>query len=151
MSYKLRGNLGKHNPQPVPQGSIGTAWVGPAKMVEYSNFQHRRWYWIANFASGDVANQMVHDVDNMRWGLGLDEPCRHRDVHGRTATYPATTTTPTRPTRSPSLCQWADNNALVTVEIRHWYTNNEAQMRDKYPFMSPDQCVGEIFFGAKAT
>ena len=47
------------------------------------------------------------------------------------------------------LCKWADNNALVTVENRHWHTNSEADMRDKYPFMAHNQCVGEIFFGSE--
>ncbi len=73
ISYKLRGNLGKHKPVPVPAGLNWDGWVGPAKMVEYSEFHHRRWYWIENFASGDAANQLVHDVDKVRWGLGLKE------------------------------------------------------------------------------
>ena len=72
MTYKMRGNLGKHNPQPIPEGLNWDAWVGPAKMVEYSNFMHRRWYYLSNFASGDIANQTVHDIDKIRWGLGLN-------------------------------------------------------------------------------
>jgi predicted dehydrogenase len=69
MTYKMRGNLGKHRPRPVPKGLDWDAWVGPAPMVDYSSFQHHRWYWISNFASGDVANQTVHDIDKLRWGL----------------------------------------------------------------------------------
>jgi hypothetical protein len=38
---------------------------------------------------------------------------------------------------------------LVTFEVRHWYTNSEADMRDKYPFMEQNSCVGEIFFGSE--
>ena len=79
MTYKMRGNLGKHSPRPVPKGLNWDAWVGPAKMVEYSSFNHHRWYWISNFASGDIANQTSHDIDIIRWGLGLDT---HPD-HGR--------------------------------------------------------------------
>ena len=148
ISYKLRGNLGKHNPQPVPQGLDWDGWVGPAKMVEYSNFHHRRWYWIENFASGDAANQLVHDVDKVRWGLGLENhPVTVMCLGDRYV--PGDNDDADTPNTLAFLCKWAENNALVTVENRHWYTNSEAQMRDKYPFMAENQCVGEIFFGSE--
>jgi predicted dehydrogenase len=148
ISYKLRGNLGKHNPQPVPEGLDWDGWVGPAKMVEYSNFHHRRWYWIENFASGDAANQLVHDVDKVRWGLGLTEhPVTVMCMGDRYV--PGDTDDADTPNTLAFMCRWADNNALVTVENRHWYTNSEAEMRDKYPFMAENQCVGEIFFGSE--
>ena len=148
IAYKIRGNLGKHNPQPVPEGLDWDGWVGPARMVEYSNFQHRRWYWIENFASGDAANQLVHDVDKVRWGLGLDaHPVTVMCLGDRYV--PGDTDDADTPNTLAFLCRWADNNALVTVENRHWYTNSEAEMRDKYPFMAPNQCVGEIFFGSE--
>lgn len=148
VAYKIRGNLGKHNPQPVPSGLDWDAWVGPAKMVDYSEFHHRRWYWLDNFASGDAANQLVHDVDKLRWGLGLDEHpltvCCMGDRY-----VPGDTDDADTPNTLAFLCKWADNNALVTVENRHWYTNSEAGMRDQYPFVAPNQCVGEIFFGSE--
>ena len=148
ISYKLRGNLGKHNPQPVPAGLDWDSWVGPAKMVEYSNFHHRRWYWIENFASGDAANQLVHDVDKVRWGLGLGaHPVTVMCMGDRYV--PGDTDDADTPNTLAFLCKWADNNALVTVENRHGFTNSEAQMRDKYPFMAENQCVGEIFFGSE--
>jgi predicted dehydrogenase len=148
ISYKLRGNLGKHNPQPVPDGLDWDGWVGPAKMVEYSNFHHRRWYWIENFASGDAANQLVHDVDKVRWGLGLTEhPVTVMCLGDRYV--PGDTDDADTPNTLAFMCRWADKNVLVTVENRHWYTNSEAEMRDKYPFMADNQCVGEIFFGSE--
>jgi predicted dehydrogenase len=119
ISYKIRGNLGRHNPQPVPEGLDWDGWVGPAKMVEYSNFQHRRWYWIENFASGDAANQLVHDVDKVRWGLGLsDHPVTVMCMGGRYV--PGDTDDADTPNTLAFLCRWADNDALVTVENRHW-------------------------------
>lgn len=148
MTYKLRGNLGKHNPQPVPAGLDWDAWVGPAKMVEYSNFQHRRWYYLSNFASGDVANQTVHDIDKIRWGLGLDEhPITVMSLGGRFV--PGDEDDADTPNTQAFLCQWANRKVLVTFEFRHWYTNSEAGMRDQYPFVAENQCVGEIFFGSK--
>lgn len=148
MSYKVRGNLGKHNPRPVPKGLNWDAWVGPAQMVEYSSFQHHRWYWISNFASGDVANQTVHDVDKLRWGLGLDtHPNTIMSLGGRFV--PAENDDADTPNTQAFMCQWASRNLLVTFEVRHWYTNSEAGMRDKYPFVEPTSCVGEVFFGSE--
>jgi predicted dehydrogenase len=154
MSYKVRDNLGKHRPRPVPAGLNWDAWVGPAQMVEYSSFQHHRWYWLSNFASGDVANQTVHDIDKLRWGLGLDtHPTTVMSMGGRFV--PAVGDKPEKnddadtPNTQAFMCQWAGRNILVTFEVRHWHTNSEAGMRDKYPFMEPASCVGEIFFGSE--
>ena len=148
MTYKTRGNLGKHNPRPVPAGLDWDAWVGPAKMVDYSSFQHRRWYYLSNFASGDVANQTVHDIDKIRWGLGLDQhPITVMSMGDRFA--PGEDDDADTPNTQTFMVKWADRKVLVTFEFRHWYTNSEANMRDKYPFVAPNQCVGEIFFGEK--
>jgi predicted dehydrogenase len=148
MTYKMRGNLGKHRVREVPKGLNWDAWVGPAKMVEYSSFQHHRWYWIANFASGDVANQTVHDVDKLRWGLGLDtHPTTVMSLGDRFV--PGEDDDADTPNTQAFMCQWAGRKLLFTFEFRHWYTNSEAQMRDKYPFVAENQCVGEIFFGSE--
>jgi predicted dehydrogenase len=148
VSYKIRGNLGKHRPRAVPKGLDWDAWVGPAKMVDYSSFHHHRWYWIDNFASGDVANQTVHDVDKIRWGLGLDEhPLTVMSLGDRFV--PGEDDDADTPNTQAFLCKWADHKVLVSFEIRHWYTNAEADMRDKYPFVAENQCVGEIFFGSE--
>ncbi len=148
MTYKLRGNLGRHSIRPVPTGLDWDAWVGPAQMVPYSSFNHRRWYWIDNFASGDVANQTVHDIDKIRWGLGLDaHPITVMSLGDRFV--PGHDDDADTPNTQAFLCQWQDRKVLVTFEIRHWYTNSEAGMRDEYPFVAPNQCVGEIFFGSE--
>jgi predicted dehydrogenase len=148
MAYKMRGNLGRHNPRPVPQGLNWDAWVGPAKMVEYSNFQHRRWYYNSNFASGDIANQTVHDIDKIRWGLGLNEhPVTVMSMGDRFP--PGDEDDADTPNSQAFMVKWAGRKVLVTFEVRHWYTNAEADMRDKYPFVAENQCVGEIFFGTK--
>jgi len=42
---------------------------------------------------------------------------------------------------------------LAVSEISLWRaslcTNSEAGMRDQYPFMAPNQCVGETLFGSE--
>ena len=148
VAYKMRGNLGKHNPRPVPEGLDWDAWVGPAKMVEFSSFNHRRWYWIDNFASGDIANQTAHDVDIIRWGLGLDtHPTVMMSLGGRYV--PAEDDYADTPNSQTLVCQWEGRNLQVSFEVRHWYTNSEAGMRDEYPFIAPNEVVGVIFFGSE--
>jgi predicted dehydrogenase len=148
ISYKLRGNLGKHRPRPAPEGLNWDAWVGPAKWVEYSGFQHRRWYWISNFASGDIANQTCHDIDIIRWGLDLDtHPNLVMSLGGRYV--PAEDDDADTPNCQSLICQWEGRNVQVSFEIRHWYTNSEAGMRDTYPFVAPNDVVGVIFFGSE--
>lgn len=148
MTYKMRGSLGKHNPRPVPEGLNWDAWVGPAKMVDYSSFNHRRWYWVSNFASGDIANQTVHDIDIIRWGLGVNElPETVMSLGGRYV--PAEDDDADTTNTQALMAQWDNHNLQVTFEVRHWYTNAEADMRDKYPFVAPNQCVGVIFFGSE--
>jgi predicted dehydrogenase len=148
MSYKIRGHLGKHKPTPVPPGLDWDAWVGPAEMVEYSPFMHRRWYWISNFASGDTANQTVHQIDIIRWGLGLETaPTKVQSMGGRFP--PAADDDADTPNTQTFSCQWEGQNVLVTFEIRHWYTPNEAGFRDQYPFVDHHNVVGVIFFGTK--
>lgn len=53
------------------------------------------------------------------------------------------------PNTQAFMCQWAGRNLMFTFEVRHWYTNSEAGMREKYPFVEPTSCVGEIFFGSE--
>lgn len=148
MTYKIRGHLGKHKPTPVPPGLDWDAWVGPAEMVDYSPFMHRRWYWISNFASGDTANQTVHDIDIIRWGLGLESaPTKVQSMGGRYP--PAVDDDADTPNTQTFSCQWEGQNMLVTFEIRHWYTPSEAGFRDQYPFVDHSNVVGVIFFGTK--
>ncbi len=148
VAYKMRGNLGKHRPRPAPQGLDWDAWVGPAKLVDYSSFHHRRWYWVSNFASGDIANQTAHDVDIIRWGLGLDtHPNVMMSLGGRYV--PAEDDDADTPNTQSLICQWEGRNLQVSFEVRHWYTNSEAEMRDKYPFIAPNEVVGVIFFGSE--
>ena len=146
LDYKLRGNLGKITPSPVPKGLDWDKWIGPKPMRPFSNFWHRRWFWILELASGGFANQAIHELDVLRWGLGLDEhpTCVHalggKYVHDDDRTAP---------THVAITYQFANNKPMVTYEHRSWYTNSEAGFRDKYPFVQPDFPVGTIFFGSE--
>ncbi|TWU31770.1 Gfo/Idh/MocA family protein [Novipirellula artificiosorum] len=151
IAYKIRGDLGKHAPRPVPNGLDWDAWCGPAKLAEYSNFQHRRWHWLWNFGNGEIGNQGVHQMDILRWGLKLDSHpssvssvgtnYMQQKVHNSSAETPGLLST---------TMKWP-NGQLIEFEVRDWYTNAEAGFRDKYPFVQKDFPVGAIFLGSEGT
>ena len=145
IDYKIRGNLGKHVPIEVPPGLDWDAWVGPAPMQEYSQFKHHRWYWTDVFASGCFANQAVHELDILRWGLGLDSHPRKVQAMGGQYVHDDDRDSPTHVAIA---YQFDGPQPLVTFEHRSWHTNSEAGFRDKYPFVQPDFPVGTMFFGS---
>jgi len=146
LDYKLRSNLGKITPGPVPEGLNWDKWLGPKPMREYSQFWHRRWYWNLELSSGCFANQAVHELDILRWGMGLDTHPTHVSAMGGQYVHEDARTSPTHVAIT---YRFGDPKPLVTYEHRSWYTNSEAGFRDKYPFVQENFPVGTIFFGSE--
>ncbi|MCH5377938.1 MAG: gfo/Idh/MocA family oxidoreductase, partial [Planctomycetes bacterium] len=138
-------NLGRITPAPVPDGLDWDQWLGPKPMREYSQFWHRRWYWNLELSSGCFANQMIHEIDVLRMGLGLDQHPTHVMAAGGKYVHDDDRTSPTHAVMT---FQFEGQEPLVTCEHRSWYTNSEADFRDKYPFVQPGYPVGTIFFGS---
>ncbi len=146
VDFKLRGNLGKVREDTVPDGLDWDQWLGPKPKRPYSQFWHKRWYWILELSSGCFANQAVHQLDIIRWGLGLDSHPTRVSAAGGQFVHEDDRTSPTHVTMS---FQFGDGGPVVTCEHRSWYTNAEAGFREKYPFVQPNYPVGTIFFGTK--
>ncbi len=146
IDFKIRPNLGRIRPSAVPQGLDWDRWLGPKAMRPYSQFTHRRWYWLLDLSSGCFANQAVHEFDVLRWGLKLDQHPVSVTAIGGKFVHEDDRTSPTHVTIT---FQFAGGKPLVTYEHRSWYTNGEAGFGDKYPFVQPDYPVGTIFFGNK--
>ncbi len=146
IDYKIRGNLGRITPSPVPEGLDWDRWLGPKPTREYSQFWHRRWYWNLELSSGCFANQMIHEMDILRWGLQLERhPTRVMAAGGKFVHDDDRTS----PTHAAITYQFGGQEPLVTCEHRSWYTNSEADFRDKFPFVQPGYPVGTIFFGSE--
>lgn len=146
IDYKLVGNLGRDQPGDVPDGLDWDQWLGPTPMHRYSEFWHRRWYYNLELSSGGFANQAIHELDIIRWGLGLDShPTQVAAVGGKFVHDDARTS----PSHFAATFQFGGPQPLVTCEHRSWYTNSEADFRDKYPFVQPDFPVGVIFLGSE--
>ncbi len=146
LDYKLRGNLGRVTPDAVPEGLDWDQWLGPKPLHEYSQFWHKRWYWNLELASGCFANQAVHEMDILRWGLGLDSHPTQVSAMGGNFVHEDDRTSPTHVAMT---YQFGEEHPLVSYEHRSWYTNSEAGFRDKYPFVQKGYPVGTIFFGSK--
>jgi len=146
IDYKLRGNLGTIRPGKVPEGLDWDQWLGPKPMRPYSQFWHRRWYWNLELSSGCFANQAIHELDILRWGLGLDNHPTFVTATGGKYVHEDDRTSPTHVAMT---YRFGDSKPLVTYEHRSWYTNSEAGFRDQYPFVQPNFPVGTIFFGTK--
>ncbi len=146
LSYKVHGNLGRHEPTKPPAELDWNLFVGAAPEQEYSSFRYRRWYWLKDFSNGDMANQPVHQLDIIRWAMQLDKhPVKvqslgMREVHEDDREWPDNQT---------FACQF-DDGRMITVEHRNWWTPAEAGFRDQYPFHgNPDACVGAFLLGTK--
>lgn len=144
IDYKITGNLGRIKPTPAPAGLDWDAWLGPRPLRPYSEFWHRRWMYNPELANGGFANQVIHELDMVRWGLGLDEHPTEVSAAGGKFVHDDDSTDPSNIAAS---YRFGKSGPLVTSEHRSWYTCSEAGFRDKYPFVQPNFPVGVIFFG----
>jgi len=79
-----RGPIGIGKVVPVPSNIDYELWQGPAPRRPYKdNLIHYNWHWFWNWGTGEALNNGTHDIDVIRWGLGLDYPTKVNSVGGR--------------------------------------------------------------------
>ncbi|NIG53028.1 Gfo/Idh/MocA family protein [Chitinophaga sp. Cy-1792] len=73
---------------PVPATLNWDLWQGPAPRRDYlDNIVHYNWHWRWHWGTSETCNNATHELDCMRWFLGVDFPTKVTSAGGRYA-YP---------------------------------------------------------------
>lgn len=143
IAFKIRAG-GRNDIGPTPPGMNWDFWLGPAPLAPYNKLAVYRWRFLKDYGNGEIGDQGVHQLDIMRWGLGLDvHPNRVQSMGGNLVHKDDEDT----PSNQVFACQYEGRDLLVQFETREWYTNSEAGMGVEYPFVDHRNVVGVIFFG----
>jgi predicted dehydrogenase len=68
----------------VPSNLNWDLWQGPAPREDYrDNLVHYNWHWFWNWGTGEACNNGTHEIDCMRWALGVDFPTKVTSAGGR--------------------------------------------------------------------
>ncbi len=152
LAYKSRPSTGKMTVDPIPAGLNWDTWLGPAPKVPYSKKRNSQpsgasWHVLWDYGNGEIGNQGVHELDIMRWGLGLDtHPTKVASMGGKLV-YPGDERQCTQV--QSVMYEYAGRDVLMTFETRSGLTNTEAGMGAEYPFIDKQNVVGVIFLGTE--
>jgi predicted dehydrogenase len=79
-----RTSIGTGKEVPVPANIDYELWQGPAPRRPYKdNVIHYNWHWFWHWGTGEALNNGTHEIDVVRWGLGLDYPLKVNSTGGR--------------------------------------------------------------------
>jgi predicted dehydrogenase len=165
LCYKWRDTIGKAAVEPVPAGVDYDRWTGPAPLREFTkNRFHYNWHWQWAYGNGDLGNQGVHQLDVARWGLGLGFPSKVSAIGGHFM-FQDDQETPNDLNCSFQFDLPGGGRRMITFEVRHWMTNNEAEIGTSglgapeppksanRPALGPSSgsrnAIGNIFYGSK--
>jgi hypothetical protein len=147
LCFKHRDTIGRAPAEAVPQGVDYDLWTGPAPMKPFSrNRFHYNWHWLWDTGSGDLGNQGIHQVDVARWGLGVAFPTRV-SASGGHFMFDDDQETPNVLNCAFTFERPDRRSALMEFEVRHWFTNDEAQLRRG--LFHGQNAIGTLFYGSK--
>lgn len=79
-----RKSIGFGKEIPAPSTIDFDLWQGPAPRRSYrDNLIHYNWHWFWHWGTGEALNNGTHEIDVVRWGLGLDFPTAVSSEGGR--------------------------------------------------------------------
>jgi predicted dehydrogenase len=72
-----REGIGHGQVAEVPANLHWDLWQGPAPRTAYRDNVHPyNWHWFERWGTGEALNNGTHEIDVMRWALGVDYPTR---------------------------------------------------------------------------
>ena len=147
IAYKgPRASIGKIEGRAAPVGLDWDQWQGPAPNKPYSPVRHRSWHLLWDYGNGDIGNQGIHELDIMRWALGIDTHPTKIVSLGGTYIY---RDDQEAPQVHAVMYEYAGRDVLMAFETRSGVTNAEAGMGIEYPFLDKRNVVGVIFIGTE--
>ncbi|MHA8067258.1 Gfo/Idh/MocA family protein [Aquirufa sp. ROCK2-A2] len=79
-----RKSIGKGQTIAPPSHLNFDLWQGPAPRREFKdNLVHYNWHWRWHWGTGEALNNGTHELDVVRWGLGVDYPSQVVSAGGR--------------------------------------------------------------------
>src|SRR5438270_10662098 len=79
-----RASIGRGKVAPVPANLDYELWQGPAPHAPYhDNVVHYNWHWFRRWGTGEICNNGTHEIDVVRWALGVDYHISVTSVGGR--------------------------------------------------------------------
>jgi predicted dehydrogenase len=164
LCYKWRDTVGYAPVEPVPPGVHYDLWTGPAPVHAFTkNRFHYNWHWFWWYGAGDLGNQGIHQIDLARWGLGMRFPNKVSAIGGHFM-FDDDQETPNDLACGFEFDLPNGKRRMITFEVRHWITNNEAEIGTPAlgapapppgprPRLGPNaggrDTIGNIFYGAK--
>lgn len=79
-----RKPIGTGKKIPVPATLNWDLWQGPAPRTDFlDNVVHYDWHWRWVWGTGEACNNGTHEIDCMRWLMGVDYPVKVTSAGGR--------------------------------------------------------------------
>ncbi|MGH9405061.1 MAG: Gfo/Idh/MocA family protein [Terriglobia bacterium] len=160
LCFKWRNTIGRAPVEPVPPGVHYDLWTGPAPVHAFTkNRFHYNWHWFWWYGNGDLGNQGIHQVDIARWGLGVRFPNKVSAIGGHFM-FDDDQETPNDLSCAFEFDLPEGKRRMMTFEVRHWMTNNEAEVgtpalgapmprHSAGPASGSRDTIGDMFYGSK--
>jgi predicted dehydrogenase len=147
LCFKWRRSIGQIKEEPAPPGVYYDLWIGPAAKKPFARVRfHEHWHFLWDYGNGEIGNQGAHQLDIMRWGLGLNT---HPSVIQSMGGHYVHDDDQETPNVQVASFQYEGHKALLQFDVRPWITNLEAGIGDIYPSRGKGNLVGVIFFGSE--
>jgi predicted dehydrogenase len=144
LCFKWRDTIGREKDQPsAPAGVDYDLWLGPApKRAFNKNRFHYNWHWFWEYGNGDIGNQGIHQMDAVRWAMGVKYPTKISAMGGHYM-FDDDQETPNTMVATFEFDEGGKKKMLV-FEVRHWMSNAEGDLGKR-----GSNTIGVLVYGSK--